>query len=320
MILEPGVERVFHGDSYGYRPGRSPIDAVRVCRERCWRRDWIVDLDVRAFFDSVSWDLMLKAVARHTDQRWILMYVERWLKAPMQKADGTLARRTKGTPQGGPISPLIANVFLHYGFDQWMSREFPGILFERFADDVVVHCVTERQARQLRDAIGHRLAGIGLELHPEKTRIVYCKDSNRRLDYDEVSFTFCGYTFRPRKAYNKTEGKAYTSFLPAVGPGKLTDMRRKVSSWRIDRSTTLTLSELAGPVNQVMRGWLSYFTAFYPTAAIPVCRHVDAWVMRWARKKYKRLERSRRRAHEWLQEVRSVAPWLFAHWRLRYSL
>ena len=320
MALEPNVEKVFHSDSYGYRPDRSPIDAVRVCRERCWRRDWVVDLDVRAFFDSVPWDLMLRALARHTDQKWILLYVERWLKAPMQKADGALVRRTKGTPQGGPVSPLIANVFLHYGFDLWIARTFPGVLFERFADDVVVHCVTERQARQVREAIGHRLAGIGLELHPDKTRIVYCKDSNRHLDYDRVSFTFCGYTFRPRKAYNKTEGKAYTSFLPAVGPGKLTEMRRKVASWRIDRRTTLTLSGIAGPVNQVVRGWLSYFTVFYPTAAIPVCRHLDTWIMRWARKKYKRLERSRRRTHEWLQGVRLIAPGLFAHWRLRYTL
>jgi group II intron reverse transcriptase/maturase len=320
LALEPDVEKVFHDDSYGYRPGRSPVDAVRVCRERCWRRDWVVDLDVRAFFDSVPWDLMLRALARHTDQKWILMYVERWLKAPMLQADGVLARRTKGTPQGGPVSPLIANVFLHYGFDVWIAREFPGVLFERFADDVVVHCVTERQARQVREAIGHRLASIGLELHPDKTRIVYCKDSNRPLAYDQVSFTFCGYTFRPRKAYNKTEEKAYTSFLPAAGPGKLTEMRRKVSSWRIDRRTTSNLRDLAGPVNQVVRGWLSYFTAFYPTAVIPVCRHLDTWIMRWARKKYKRLERSRRRTHEWLQGVRLIAPGLFAHWRLRYAL
>jgi RNA-directed DNA polymerase len=320
LALEPNVEKVFHDDSYGYRPGRSPVDAVRVCRERCWRRGWVVDLDVRAFFDSVPWDLMLRALARHTDQKWILIYAERWLKAPMLKADGVLARRTKGTPQGGPVSPLIANVFLHHGFDMWMTREFPGVLFERFADDVVVHCVTERQARQVREAIGHRLASIGLELHPGKTRIVYCKDSNRPLAHDQVSFTFCGYTFRPRKAYSKTEGKAYTSFLPAAGPGKLTEMRRKVSSWRIDRRTTSNLRDLAGPVNQVVQGWLAYYTAFYPTAVIPVCRHLDTWIMRWARKKYKRLARSRRRTHEWLQGVREIAPGLFAHWRLRYTL
>jgi RNA-directed DNA polymerase len=191
LVLEPEVEQVFHDDSYGYRPGRSPQQAVGVCRERCFKKDWVVDLDVKAFFDSVPWDLMLRAVARHTDQKWVLMYVERWLKAPMLMPDGTVAARVKGTPQGGPISPLIANIFLHYGFDLWMAREYPSVQFERFADDVVVHCVTERQARQVREAIGCRLVGIGLELHPDKTRIVYCKDNRRRQEYELVSFTFC---------------------------------------------------------------------------------------------------------------------------------
>lgn len=217
LVLEPEVEQVFHDDSYGYRPRRSPVDAVRVCRQRCFKRDWVVDLDVKAFFDSVPWDLMLKAVARHVTQPWVMLYVERWLKAPMLMPDGTLTHRTKGTPQGGPISPLIANIFLHYGFDTWMSREFPGIGFERFADDVVVHCVTERQAHKVRQAIGRRFADIGLQLHPDKTRIVYCKDDRRRLDYDQVTFTFCGYAFRPRKTF--VRGKPRTGFLPAVAPG-----------------------------------------------------------------------------------------------------
>ena len=156
------------------------LDAVAVCRERCFRKDWVVDLDIRAFFDSVPWDLMLKAVARHTDQKWVLLYVERWLKAPMLMADGTLVSRVKGTPQGSPISPLLANLFLHYGLDAWMVREFPTVQFERFADDAVIHCVSERQAREVREAVARRLVEVGLELHPDKTRIVYCKDSNRR--------------------------------------------------------------------------------------------------------------------------------------------
>ena len=147
-VLEPNVEKVFHDDSYGYRPGRSALDAVAVCRERSFKRDWVVDLDIRAFFDSVSWDLMLRAVARHSDQKWVVMYVERWLKAPMQRPDGTLVQRVKGTPQGSPISPVLANLFLHYGLDAWMAREFPAVAFERFADDAVIHCVSERQARQ----------------------------------------------------------------------------------------------------------------------------------------------------------------------------
>jgi RNA-directed DNA polymerase len=318
LALEPSVEKVFHDDSYGYRPGRSPIDAVRVCRQRCWRRDWVIDLDVKAFFDSVPWDLMLKAVARHTDQRWVMLYVERWLKAPMLMPDGTLTHRTKGTPQGGPISPLIANIFLHYGFDMWMVREFPGVLFERFADDVVVHCVTERQARHVREAIGRRLADVGLQLHPDKTRVVFCENSRRRRDYEQVTFTFCGYAFRPRKVYDKKIGQAYTRFLPAVAPGKLTDMSRKAASWRLHRRVTWTLNDLAEEVNPALRGWLNYFTVFYPSAVIPLCTRIDRHLVRWARKKYERLERSDKRARSWLKGVGKRSPRLFAHWALRY--
>ena len=248
-----------------------------------------------------------------------MLYVERWLKAPMLMPDGTLTNRTKGTPQGGPISPLIANVFLHYGLDMWMAREFPGVEFERFADDAVVHCVTERQARQVRDAIGRRLADIGLLLHPDKTRIVYCKNSWRPLDYDQVSFTFCGYTFQPRKAYNKARKSTHTGFLPAVASGKLTDMSRKAASWRLHRRTTRTLDDLAEEVNPALRGWLNYFTVFYPTAVTPMGKRMDRHLMCWARRKYKRLEHSERRARAWLKGVRKRSPDLFAHWTLRYT-
>jgi RNA-directed DNA polymerase len=319
FVLEPNAEQVFHDDSYGYRPGRSPEDAVGMCRERCFKKDWVVDLDVKAFFDSVSWELMLKAVARHTDQKWVLLYVERWLKAPMLMPDGTMVTRVKGTPQGGPISPLIANIFLHYGFDSWMVRTFPGVQFERFADDVVVHCVTERQARYVRDAIGRRLVDIGLELHPDKTKIVYCKDRRRRQDYNQVSFTFCGFTFRPREAYDRKRKQAFTGFMPAVAPEKLTDMSRKAASWRLHRRTTLTLDDLAEDVNPVLRGWLNYFTTFYPSAVIPIGKRMDRHLKRWARRKYKRLERSDKRARAWLKGVRKRSPGLFAHWELRYA-
>jgi RNA-directed DNA polymerase len=319
LVMEPNVEPVFHDDSYGYRPGRSPQQAVGVCRERCFKKDWIVDLDVKAFFDSVPWDLMLKALERHTDQNWVLLYVERWLKAPMLMPDQTLVARVKGTPQGGPISPLIANVFLHHGFDSWMSREYPGVQFERFADDVVVHCVTERQARQVREAIGSRMVDIGLELHPDKTKIVYCKDSNRRREFDLVSFTFCGYTFRPRRSYNKAKKQTFTRFLPAIAPEKLTDMSRKAVSWRLQRRTTSTLDDLAEEVNPVLRGWLNYFTVFYSSAVIPIGKRMDRHLVRWARRKYKRLERSQKRAQAWLRGVRKRSPDLFAHWELRYT-
>jgi RNA-directed DNA polymerase len=317
LLLEPGVEKVFHDDSYGYRPGRSPVHAVRVCRQRCFEKDWVVDLDVKAFFDSVPWELMCKAVERHATQPWVMLYVRRWLQAPMQMPDRSLTHRTKGTPQGGPISPLIANIFLHYGFDTWMVREFPALRFERFADDVVVHCVTERQAHLVREAIGRRFADIGLQLHPDKTRIVYCKDDRRRLAYDQVTFTFCGYAFRPRETF--VNGRRRTGFLPAAAPEKLANMSRKVASWRLHRRTTENLTDLAEEINPALRGWLNYFTAFYPSAVTSIGKRVDRHLMRWARWKYKRLKRSEARARDWLQGIRKRQPGLFAHWTLRYT-
>jgi group II intron reverse transcriptase/maturase len=318
LALEPNVEKVFHKDSYGYRPGRSPLDAVAVCRRRCFKKDWVVDLDVKAFFDSVPWDLMLKAVERHTDSKWVILYVERWLKSPMLMPDGILNARTKGTPQGGPVSPLLANLFLHYGFDMWMAREFPAVTFERFADDVVIHCVTERQARQVREAIESRFAEIGLTVHPDKTKIVYCKDSRRRQDFDRVTFTFCGYAFRPRMAFDMVRKQVYTGFLPAVSPDKLTEMSRKIAAWRIHRRTNQTLTEIARWLNPVLRGWLNYFTVFYPSKVKPLCERIDFHLMRWVLRKYERMKRSHKRARAWLKAVRERAPRLFAHWELRY--
>jgi RNA-directed DNA polymerase len=327
MVLEPEVEKVFHNDSYGYRPGRSPADAIRVCRRRCWEKDWVIDLDVKAFFDSVPWDLMLKAVARHTDQEWVLLYVERWLKAPMLMTDGNLVHRVQGTPQGGPISPVLANLFLHYGFDTWMTREFPGIRFERFADDAVIHCASEPQARLVRAAVARRLAEVGLELHPDKTRIVYCKDSNRRGTFENMSFTFLGYTFRPREAFNHTRKVKFTSFLPAASRDKQTAFSRRVRAWRLHRRTDLTIAELANGhkdedgtqlapgINPATAGWFNYFTVFYPTAVDPLRERIDHHLVRWVRRKYKR-RRTNNQARTWLHGVRQRAPDLFAHWRM----
>ena len=222
MLLEATLEPIFHRDSYGYRPGRSAHDALAVARRRCWRQDWVLDIDVRAFFDSVPHDLLLKAVAHHTDERWVLLYIERWLKAPMQMADGTLVAREKGTPQGSPISPLLANLFMHYAFDRWMDREYPGCPFERYADDIVVHCDTEEQARQLQAALTERLGALGLELHPGKTKIVYCQDTKRRGEAEHTSFDFLGYTFRARLVRGRRG--FFVSFAPAMSS---TAARRK---------------------------------------------------------------------------------------------
>lgn len=318
MALEPLVEPIFHRDSYGYRPGRSPEDALRVCRQRCWKYDWVVDLDVKAFFDTVPWDLMLKAVAHHTDQKWILLYVERCLKSPMRKADGTLVERTRGTPQGGPLSPLIANLFLHYGLDVWLAREYPACPFERFADDMIIHCASEQQARDVRDAVARRLADVGLELHPDKTRIVYCKDDKRTGEHEHTSFTFLSYTFRPRRAWNKHRRKAFTGFQPAASRERVTEFSRKMHDKRLHRRSNQTLNDLAADINPEVAGWLTYFTAFYVTAVIPPARRIDHHLVRWARRKYKRLKRSDRKAWAWLKGVRKRDPELFAHWKLRY--
>jgi RNA-directed DNA polymerase len=315
MYLEPNVEPIFHPDSYGYRPKKSALDAVGACRQRCWRSDWVIDLDIRAFFDTVPWDLVLKAVAHHTDQRWILLYVERWLQAPLQQANGTLVDRDRGTPQGSAISPLLANVFMHYAFDAWMVREFPSIQFERYCDDAVVHCRSESQAHRVRDAIAARLAQVGLELHPDKTRVVYCKDADRRGDHEVTSFTFLGYEFRPRLAKNKF-GKHFVSFLPAVSTDAMKAMGREIRSWHLARRSDKSLDDLARMFNSVVQGWINYYGRFYRSRLLQFLRRLNRHLTRWACRKYKRLKRRERRAMGWLAEIARRSPRLFAHWRL----
>ena len=313
--LEPGVEPQFHPDSYGYRPGRSALDAVGVCRERCWRQDWVLDLDLKSFFDSVPWDLVLKAVAHHTDQSWVLLYVERWLKAPLQREDGSLVERDRGTPQGSAISPLLANMFLHYAFDQWMARKFPSIRFERYCDDVIVHAGSEREARQMRAAVASRLAECGLQLNQQKTRIVYCKDADRRGSYEHTSFDFLGYTFRPRLSRSRF-GKHFLNFTPAVSGEAGKRMRREMRRWALHRRSDKTLTDLARMFNPVIQGWINYYGRFYKSMLYPTLRHLNEILVRWAAWKYKRLYRRRARARSFLAEVARRQPDLFAHWRL----
>ena len=312
--LEPEVEPVFHPGSYGYRPGRSALDAVGVCRERCWRSDWVLDMDIQSFFDSVPWQLVLKAVARHTDQRWILLYVERWLKAPLQLEDGTLVERERGTPQGSAISPLLANMFLHYAFDAWMARQYPTVRFERYCDDVIVHARSEREARRLRDAIAKRLAECGLELNESKTRIVYCQDDDRRGSHEYTSFDYLGYTFRPRLSKNRF-GKHFLNFSPAVSGEASKRMRREMRRWGVARRSDKTLTDLALMFNTTLQGWINYYGRFYKSMLYPVFRHLNETLVRWAMRKYKRLRRHRTRARRFIADVSRRQPDLFAHWR-----
>ena len=281
--LEREVEPIFHSDSYGYRPGRSALDAVGSCRARCWKYDWVIDLDIQKFFDTVPWDLVVKAVEAHTDQPWVLLYVNRWLRAPVQQADGTLIERDRGTPQGSAVSPVLANLFLHYAFDAWMAREFPTVPFERYVDDAVVHCVSERQAREVLAAIGDRMEQVGLRLHPDKTRIVYCQDGQRRGSHEHTSFTFLGYEFRQRAARNK-HGQQFNAFLPAISKQALKRIGAEVRSWRLHHRTGHTFADLARWINPIVRGWMQYYGAFYRSALYQLLSRINAYLVRWIRR------------------------------------
>jgi RNA-directed DNA polymerase len=255
MHLGERADHRFHSDSYGYRPGKSAHDALATCRQRCWKYDWAIDLDVQKFFDEVPWDLVVKAVEAVADARWVLLYVKRWLAAPLKHPDGSLEQRSRGTPQGSAVSPILANLFMHYAFDSWMVRNFPGCPFERYADDAIVHCTSRRQAEQVLARIAARMNDVGLRLHPDKTRIVYCKDGRRRADHEHTSFTFLGYAFRARGARGKN-GRNFTGFLLAISPEALTAKSARLRELRIHRRTDLSLDDLARWLNPIIAGWL----------------------------------------------------------------
>ncbi len=314
MVLEPVLEPVFHDDSYGYRPGRSALDALDATRRRCWKSDWVVDLDIRAFFDTIDHDLLMKAVAHHTDLAWVVLYVGRWLTAPLQHPDGSLTVRGRGSPQGSAASPLLANLFMHYAFDSWMARTYPDVTFERYCDDVVVHCRSHAQSVLVRDAIGARLAQVGLELHPVKTKIVYCKDANQRGSAAFEQFTFLGYTFRPRLAKTKA-GNFFVSFSPAVSRDAVVRIGRTIRSWRIHRRSDLTFPEIVANINLRVTGWIAYYGQFYKSALYAVLRGINTYLMRWARRKYKSLKHSPKRAWALLADMATRVPEMFAHWR-----
>ena len=312
-VLESRAEPMFHPDSYGYRPGRGALDAVAACRVRCWKYDWVIDLDIRAFFDSVPWDLVVKAVGAVCDLPWVLLYVERWLKAPLALADGRVRQRERGTPQGSAVSPVLANLFLHFAFDAWMAREYPGAVFERYVDDAVIHCGSQAEAQSVLEALRERMGEVGLALHPEKTRIVYCKDSNRPGSFEHTAFTFLGYTFQPRGARRK-DGKMFTGFNPAISKDALKNISTRVRSWRLHKCTLMTEADLAKWINPIVRGWMNYYGAFYRSALYSLLARINAYLVRWLRKKYKRL-RARGKAHQaWTRAV-ALRPRFFAHWQ-----
>jgi group II intron reverse transcriptase/maturase len=313
-FLSPILEPHFHVDSYGYRPKKSAKQALAVARQRCWRYDWVLDLDIKSFFETLDHGLLMRAVRRHTTCPWVLLYIQRWLRAPTKLADGSLVERTAGTPQGGVVSPLLANLYLHYGFDLWMVREFPNIPFERYADDVICHCSSEAQATHLKDAIEQRFAACSLTLHPQKTKIAYCKDDNRCGSYPVIQFDFLGYSFQPRSA-KRHDGKLFVNFSPAISTKSATSIRQEMRGWRLHLRSDLALGDLAKRANPALRGWINYYGLYDRSALQNVLHHFDSVLARWAMHKYKHLKRRPRNARRWVLGLVERQADLFAHWR-----
>lgn len=314
--LEPMVDPYFHNDSYGYRPGRSALDAVAKARQRCWRDDWVLDMDIRNFFDAIDHTLIMKAVTHFTQCRWVLLYIKRWLVADVVLQNGDYEKRIMGTPQGGVISPLLANIFLHFVFDKWMEKGFPKVHFERYADDIVVHFRSYKQLKFVESKLKDRFLQCKLELCPEKTRIVYCKDSNRKGDYENQSFDFLGYTFRPRSSRCKN-GRFFVSFSPAVSQKSLKAMRSRIKQHPIINGCySESIESVACILNPIIQGWINYYGRFRKSSLSSIFHYINVKLTKWVMRKYKSLHRRKTRAGSWLKNLYLQNPDLFAHWKV----
>ena len=316
MIIEPILDPIFLADSYGYRPNKSALDAVRATRERCWKYEWVLEFDIKGLFDNIDHELLLRAVRKHITCKWALLYIERWLKAPMVQEDGTTIERSRGTPQGGVVSPILANLFMHYTFDLWMARTHPDLPWCRYADDGLVHCRTEQEAEALRAELRARLAECHLEMHPTKTKVVYCKDGKRKGKYPNFTFEFLGYSFRPRRVRNSRDNSLFCGFNPAVSPTAMKAMRQTIRDLKLRRQTQLSLQDIARQLNPLLRGWIGYYGRYAPSALYPLLRYVNQTLVAWARRKFKRFHRHTIPASQLLQRLAVQCRHLFFHWHI----
>ncbi len=316
LVIEPILDPIFLADSYGYRPNKSALDAVGVTRERCWKYDWVLEFDIKGLFDNIDHELLLRAVRKHITCKWALLYIERWLRAPMVLEDGTTKERSCGTPQGGVVSPILANLFMHYAFDVWMTRTHPELPWCRYADDGLVHCRTEQEAETLKVALQARLAECHLEMHPTKTKIVYCKDGKRKGKYPNVKFDFLGYCFRPRRVRRLRDNSLFGGFNPAVSSSAMKAMRETIRDLNLRRQTQLSLQDIAQQLNPLLRGWIAYYGRYAPSALYPVLRYVNQTLVAWAMRKFKRFKRHKVPASQFLQRLATECVDLFVHWRI----
>jgi len=316
QVIEPDLDAVFLTDSYGYRPRKSALDAVGVTRERCWKYDWVLEFDIKGLFDNIDHTLLLRAVRKHVAYKWALLCIERWLTAPMVQEDGTRIERSQGTPQGGVVSPILSNLFMHYTFDLWMTRTHPDLPWCRYADDGLVHCRSEREAEAVKAELQARLAECQLDLHPTKTKIVYCKDAHRKETYPNVKFDFLGYCFRPRWVKRMRDNTMFCGFNPAVSPAALKTMRSTIRDLGIRRRTQMSLADIALQINPLLRGWIEYYGRYAPSALAPVLRYVNQTLLAWAMRKFKRFAAHKIRASRFLQSIAKTNAELFVHWRI----
>lgn len=314
--LEPRLESVFHENSFGYRPRRNAHDALSRARRNCWLFNWVIDLDIKGFFDNIDHEKLLLAVGRHVEEKWVIMYIKRWLTAPVQDKSGVLfAKQGKGTPQGGVISPLLANLFLHYAFDQWLELKHKGMPFERYADDVIIHCKTRQQAEQVLDELKQRMRDCGLELHPEKTKIVYCKDHKRTGSHQHVKFDFLGYTFKPRPSRSKKDGFMFLGFDLSMSVSSGKRILETIRQSRFHRWTSNTIEGIAAEFNPKWRGWISYYGRFRPSGMSFIIFAFHKRLIKWLINKYKSLRNNLGKVYGMLRRIQKRHPALFETWK-----